>query len=126
MSVFLPAGVGGGRSHASEPLKLLNVQTERQGANARVTLVLDRALTRYEASVIWDVFPGASGSAGSSQITTVRMSLGKLRNSLAKDVTRISKLAVAREREHQRVFAKYKAAAEAVNRTLGKLHATHH
>ena len=118
MSISIPAGGKSGRGQAREPLKLRSVQTAWEGVNPKVTLSLTRALTGYEANVLWEVFPGASGSAGSSEITVVRMPLGKLRNGLAKDVSRISKHAVAREREHQRVLAEYQAAAAAINKTL--------
>jgi hypothetical protein len=98
---------------APAPLKLNDVQVTRNGAHPQVTLVLSRPLTEYEAQVVWEFFPLASASEGSTVITVYTMRRPPTRARLAKDVSRISQRAVALEWQHQRIFKRYRSAAQA-------------
>jgi hypothetical protein len=94
------------------PLELDDVKVTPNGAHPRVTLLLSRPLTESEVRVVWDFFPLASASEGSTKITLRASRKPPSRPRLAKDVARISQRAVALERQHQRKFAQFQAAVK--------------
>jgi hypothetical protein len=89
------------------PLELDYFRVSPNGAHPQVTLVLSRAMTEYEAQVVWDFFPLAAASEGSTTITVHVMRKPPNPARLAKDVSRISRQAAALERHDQRIFARY-------------------
>jgi hypothetical protein len=89
------------------PLELDYFHVTPNGAHPQVTLVLSRPMTEYEAQVIWEFFPLASASEGSTKITVHMMRRRPNPARLAKDVSRISQRAAALERQHHRIFARY-------------------
>ena len=89
------------------PLELDYFNVTPNGAHPQVTLVLNRPMTEYEAQVVWEFFPLASASEGSTKITVHMMRRPPDPARLAKDVSRISQSATALERQHQRMFARY-------------------
>ena len=113
MTVQFPASKKRLVRQAPALLKLDDVQVTRNGAHPQVTLVLSRPLTEYEAQVVWEFFPLASASEGSTVITAHTMRRPPTRARLAKDVSTISQRAVALERQHQRIFKRYRSAAKA-------------
>ena len=72
MTVQFPASKKRPVRQAPAPLKLDDVKVTRNGAHPRVTLILSRPLTEYEARVVWDFFPLASASVGATKITLRR------------------------------------------------------
>ena len=102
------------------PLELDYFHVTPNGAHPQVTLVLSRPMTEYEAQVVWEFFPLASASEGSTKITVHLMRRPPKPARLAKDVSRISQRAAALERQHQKIsaryqrtFARYRSAAKA-------------
>ena len=102
------------------PLELDYIYVSPNGAHPQLTLVLSRPMSEYEAQVVWEFFPLASASEGSTKITVRVMRRPPSSARLAKDVSRISQRAAALERQHhrtlaryQRIFARYRSAAKA-------------
>jgi hypothetical protein len=93
------------------PLELDYLHVSPNGAHPQVALVLSRAMTEYEAQVVWEFFPLASASEGSTKITVHMMRRPPSPARLAKDVSRISGRAAALERQDQRIFARYQRIA---------------
>jgi hypothetical protein len=89
------------------PLELDYFHVTPNGAHPQVTLVLSRPMTECEAQAVWEFFPLASASEGSTKITVHMMRRPPNPARLAKDVSRISQRAAALERQHQRIFARY-------------------
>jgi hypothetical protein len=114
MTVQFRAGKQRPVRQALAQLKLDDVQVMRNGAHPQVVLVLSRPLTEYEAQVVWEFFPLASASEGSTVITVHMMRRPPTRARLAKDVSKISQRAVALEGQHQRILKRYRSAAKAV------------
>jgi hypothetical protein len=103
-----------------EPLKLNDVEVTRNGARPLVTLVLSRALTEYEARVLWEFFPLASTSERSRKITLPAMRAPPRRARLARAVRKIPRRALALQWQHQRIFRRFLDAAEEWgNKSLG-------
>jgi hypothetical protein len=105
---------------APAPLKLDDVQVTRNGAHPQVTLALSRPLTEFEALVVWEFFPLASASEGSTVITLRMMRRPPTRGRLANDVTKIAHRAVALEGQHQRIFKRYRSAVKAQHQAAAK------
>jgi hypothetical protein len=95
------------------PLELDYIYVSPNGAHPQLTLVLSRPMSEYEAQVVWEFFPLASASEGSTKITVHMMRRPPNPARLAKDVSRISQRAAALERQHQRIFGRYRSAAKA-------------
>jgi len=89
------------------PLELDYFHVTPNGAHPQVTLVLSRPMTECEAQAVWEFFPLASASEGSTKITVHMMRRPPNPARLAKDVSRISQRAATLERQHQRIFARY-------------------
>jgi hypothetical protein len=98
------------------PFELDYFHVTPNGAHPQVTLVLSRPMTEYEAQVVWEFFPLASACEGSTKITVHMMRRPPNPARLAKDVSRISQRAFALERQHQRIFGRYRSAAKAVKK----------
>jgi hypothetical protein len=120
MTVQFPASKKRPVRQAPAPLKLDDVQVTRNGAHPQVTLALSRPLTEYEARVVWEFFPLASASEGSTVITLRLMRRPPTRARLARDVSRISHRAVALEGQYQRIFKRYRSAAKAQYQAAAK------
>src|SRR3954451_16824286 len=69
MTIQFPARKKSVRHASPPPLELRDVRATPNGAHPQVTLVLSRPLTEYEARVVWEFFPLASASEGSTKIT---------------------------------------------------------
>ena len=95
------------------PLELDYIYVSPNGAHPQVTLVLSRRMTEYEAQVVWEFYPLASAYEGATKITVHVMRLPPSPARHAKDVSRISQRAVALEWQHQRIFKRYRSAAQA-------------
>jgi hypothetical protein len=93
------------------PLELDYIYVSPNGAHPQLTLVLSRPMSEYEAQVVWEFFPLASASEGSTTITVRVMRRPPSSARLAKDVSRISRRAAALERQDQRIFARYQKIA---------------
>jgi hypothetical protein len=93
------------------PLELDYLHVSPNGAHPQVTLVLSRPMTEYEAQAVWEFFPLASASEGSTKITVHLMRRPPNPARLAKDVSRISRRAAALERQDQRILARYQRIA---------------
>lgn len=113
MTIQFPARKKSVRHASPPPLELRDVRATRNGAHPQVTLVLSRPLTEYEARVVWEFFPLASAAEGSTKITVHLMRRPPIRPQLDKDVWRISQRAVALERQHERIFERYRTAVKA-------------
>jgi hypothetical protein len=125
MTVHLPGSKKRPVRQAPAPLKLDDVDVTPNGARPRVTLVLSRPLTAYEARVVWESFPLASGSKGSTKITLRASRTPPSRAHLEKDVARISQRAAALERQDQRRLGQFEDAVkerfQAVAKVVKKL-----
>jgi hypothetical protein len=118
MTVRFPASEE--RPGPPEPLKLNEVEVTPNGARPLITLVLSRALTEYEARVLWEFFPLASASERSRKITLPAMRAPPRRARLARAISKIPRRALALEGQHERIFGRFLAAAEGwVNKSLG-------
>ena len=101
-----------------EPLKLNDVEVTPSGARPLVALVLNRALTEYEARVLWEFFPLASASV--RKITLPPRRTPPRRGRLARAVRKIPRRALALEGQHESTFRAFLRAAERwANKSLG-------
>ena len=121
MTAQVPAGAKRPVRQAPPPLKLDDVRVTANGARPRVTLMLSRPLTEYEARVAWEFFPLASAKVGSTKITLRTPRTRPSRARLERDVSRMFSRAVVLERQHQRILKQYRSAAKAQHQAAAKV-----